>query len=236
MTAESTHLEPHDAGFGARLNWLRAGVLGANDGIVSTAAIVLGTAGATTNDSTVLLAGAVGMLAGAMSMAAGEYVSVSAQRDSERALLEKERFELRTMPAAELTELTEIYQEKGLSPELAREVAEQLTAKDPLRAHAEAELGLDPDALTNPFQAAFASFVSFLVGASVPLASVIFGGRWQVGLCVALVVVALSITGGLSARLGRSPVGRAVARNIAGGLIAMAITFGLGHLVGGVIG
>jgi len=235
MTAEPVHTELHDDRVGSRLNWLRAGVLGANDGIVSTAAIVLGTAGATTNDSTVLLAGAVGMLAGAMSMAAGEYVSVSAQRDSERAMLAKERYELRTMPVAELAELAEIYRGKGLSPELAQEVAEQLTAKDALRAHAEAELGLDPDGLTSPSQAAVASLVSFLVGASVPLLSVVFGGRWQVPLCVGLVVIALTITGALSARLGEAPVGRAVLRNVSGGLLAMAITFGLGHLVGGVI-
>src|SRR5438067_540913 len=154
--------EPHDAaGVTGRLNWLRAGVLGANDGVVSTASLVLGVAGATSSTSAILTAGLAGMFAGAMSMASGEYVSVSSQRDSEQALLEQERQELSEDPDAELAELTSIYQAKGLDRDLARHVAEQLSKHDALAAHAEAELGIDPEDLVSPWQAALASFLSF---------------------------------------------------------------------------
>jgi len=227
------HHEPHDAGLASRLNWLRAGVLGANDGIVSTAAIVLGVAGATDERGPIILAGLVGLMAGAMSMAAGEYVSVSTQRDTERAVLDIERRELAETPDEELAELTAIYAAKGLDEDLARKVAVQLTAKDALGAHAEAELGLDPDGLTNPWHAALASFVSFVVGALIPLLGVVVSS--QAWVTVAAVVIALAVTGSVSARLGRAPVARAVARNIAGGLLAMAVTYLLGGLVGGLI-
>ena len=227
------HREPHDAGLASRLNWLRAGVLGANDGIVSTAAIVLGVAGATDERGPIILAGLVGLMAGAMSMAAGEYVSVSTQRDTERAVLDIERRELAETPDEELEELTQIYAAKGLDEDLARKVAVQLTAKDALGAHAEAELGLDPDGLTNPWHAALASFVSFVVGALIPLLGVVVSS--QAWVTVAAVVIALAVTGSVSARLGRAPVARAVARNIAGGLLAMAVTYLLGGLVGGLI-
>ena len=227
------HHEPHDTGLASRLNWLRAGVLGANDGIVSTAAIVLGVAGATDERGPIILAGLVGLMAGAMSMAAGEYVSVSTQRDTERAVLDVERRELEETPDEELAELTAIYAAKGLDEDLARRVAVQLTAKDALGAHAEAELGLDPDGLTNPWHAALASFVSFLVGALIPLLGVVVSS--QAWLTVVAVVVALAITGSVSARLGKAPVARALARNIAGGLLAMAVTYLLGGLVGGLI-
>ena len=227
------HHEPHDTGLASRLNWLRAGVLGANDGIVSTAAIVLGVAGATDERGPIILAGLVGLMAGAMSMAAGEYVSVSTQRDTERAVLDLERRELAETPEEELAELTAIYAAKGLDEDLARKVAVQLTAKDALGAHAEAELGLDPDGLTNPWHAALASFVSFVVGALIPLLGVVVSS--QAWLTVVAVVIALAITGSVSARLGKAPVARAVARNIAGGLLAMAVTYLLGGLVGGLI-
>ena len=227
------HHEPHDTGLASRLNWLRAGVLGANDGIVSTAAIVLGVAGATDERGPIILAGLVGLMAGAMSMAAGEYVSVSTQRDTERAVLDIERRELAETPDEELAELTAIYAAKGLDEDLARKVAVQLTAKDALGAHAEAELGLDPDGLTNPWHAALASFVSFVVGALIPLLGVVVSS--QAWVTVAAVVIALAVTGSVSARLGRAPVARAVARNIAGGLLAMAVTYLLGGLVGGLI-
>jgi len=227
------HHEPHDAGLASRLNWLRAGVLGANDGIVSTAAIVLGVAGATDERGPVILAGLVGLMAGAMSMAAGEYVSVSTQRDTERAVLDIERRELAETPELELAELTAIYAAKGLDEDLARKVAVQLTAKDALGAHAEAELGLDPDGLTNPWHAALASFVSFVVGALIPLLGVVVSS--QAWVTVVAVVLALAVTGSVSARLGKAPVARAVARNIAGGLLAMAVTYLLGGLVGGLI-
>lgn len=234
VTSE-VHHEPHE-GTGARLNWLRAGVLGANDGVVSTASLVLGVAGATTSVPQILTAGFAGMFAGAMSMAAGEYVSVSSQRDAERALLDRERRELVETPEYELRELAGIYQDKGLSPELARQVAEQLTAKDALAAHAEAELRIDPDGLTSPGQAAFASFVAFTVGALLPLlAFLVPAGDYRVSLTVLVAVLALALTGSVSARLGGAPRLPAVARNIAGGVIAMAATYGIGHLVGAAI-
>lgn len=227
------HHEPHDPGLSGRLNWLRAGVLGANDGIVSTAAIVLGVSGATTDRGPVILAGLVGLMAGAMSMAVGEYVSVSTQRDTEKAVLDRERRELRDTPDQELDELADIYAAKGIDPELARQVAIQLTAKDALGAHAEAELGLDPNDLTSPWQAALASFVSFIAGAAVPLIGVVVSA--QAWVTVVAVVIALCITGSLSARLGSAPVTRAMARNVAGGLLAMAVTYLLGGLVGGLV-
>ena len=225
--------EPHAEGLGNRLNWLRAGVLGANDGIVSTAGIVVGVAGATTDRTAILVAGIAALVAGALSMAAGEYVSVSTQRDSERALLDKERRELREDPVDELNELAGLYVDKGLDPELAREVATQLTAHDALRAHAEVELGLDPDELTSAWNAAFASMVSFTVGALLPLLTIVLVPQdWRVWVTMGAVATALAITGWLSARFGYGPVGRAVLRNVAGGLFAMAVTYAVGTLVG----
>jgi VIT1/CCC1 family predicted Fe2+/Mn2+ transporter len=225
--------EQHDQGIGARLNWLRAGVLGANDGIVSTAGIVIGVAAATVERSTIATAGIAGLAAGAMSMAAGEYVSVSTQRDTERALLAKEKRELREMPDEELEELAQIYQEKGLTPDLAAEVARQLTEHDALGAHAEAELGIDPNDLTNPWHAAWASMSAFTLGALLPLVAILLppaGAR--VWVTAVSVVVALAFTGWGRARLGQAPVRPAVLRNIAGGLVAMLVTYGIGALVG----
>lgn len=227
------HDEPHDPGFGERLNWLRAGVLGAGDGIVSTAGLVIGVAAATTDRGLILTAGLAGLAAGAMSMAVGEYVSVSTQRDAEEALLAKERRELREEPEAELQELAELYEAKGLSPGLARDVAVQLTAHDALGAHAEAELGIDPEALTKPWHAAWASFVSFTVGALVPLVAVVASSvSLRVPVTVVAVVAALCLTGWTSARLGHAAVPQAVRRNVAGGLLAMAVTYAIGWLVG----
>lgn len=236
--AVAAELEPHEGeehshGIGARLNWLRAGVLGANDGIVSTAGIVIGVAAATVERSTIATAGIAGLAAGAMSMAAGEYVSVSTQRDTEQALLDKERGELRDMPEEELEELTQIYQDKGLTPGLAAEVARQLTAHDALGAHAEAELGIDPEELTNPWHAAFASMVSFTLGALLPLVAILLppiGAR--VWVTAVAVVTALALTGWGSARLGEAPPRPAVLRNVAGGVLAMLVTYGIGALVG----
>jgi VIT1/CCC1 family predicted Fe2+/Mn2+ transporter len=226
------HHEPHED-TGARLNWLRAGVLGANDGVVSTASIVLGVAGATTSVPQIVTAGLAGLFAGALSMATGEYVSVSSQRDAERALLDQERRELAEMPEYELTELARIYQDKGLTPDLAREVAEQLTAKDALAAHAEAELKIDPEGLTSPWQAALASFLAFTVGSLFPLlAFLIPSGGLRVYLTVLVGIAALALTGSVSARLGQAPRLPAVIRNVGGGIVAMAVTYGIGHLVG----
>lgn len=227
------HDEPHDPGMTGRLNWLRAGVLGANDGIVSTAGLVIGVAGATSQTPLIVTAGIAGLAAGAMSMAVGEFISVSTQRDSERALLAKERRELRETPEEELAELAGLYAAKGLTPDVAQMVAEQLTAIDALAAHAEVELGIDPDALANPRHAAWASFVAFVVGALPPLLAMAFlpvGTR--VSLTVAAVVLALALTGVVSARLGHARWELPVLRNVVGGLLAMTITYAIGTLVG----
>lgn len=225
--------EEHSLSIGARLNWLRAGVLGANDGIVSTAGIVIGVAAATTNRGAILTAGVAGLAAGAMSMASGEYVSVSTQRDTEQALLAKERRELHEMPDEELAELTAIYEGKGLSAELAHEVARQLTHHDALGAHAEAELGIDPHDLTNPWHAAGASMLAFVVGAILPMLTITFSpASVRIHVTVISVAAALALTGWLSARLGRSPARPAILRNVGGGLLAMGVTYAIGALVG----
>jgi VIT1/CCC1 family predicted Fe2+/Mn2+ transporter len=225
--------EPHHDGFRGRLNWLRAGVLGANDGIVSTAGIVLGVAGATADRSAILVAGVAGLAAGALSMAAGEYVSVSTQRDSELALLDKERRELRDEPVEELEELAEIYVGKGLSEDLALQVAQQLTEHDALAAHAEAELGIDPDDISSPWAAAFASMVAFILGALLPLLTILLvDADLRVLVTVASVAVALALTGWSSARLSEGPPGRALVRNVVWGLLAMGVTFAIGNLLG----
>ena len=229
--------EPHVRGFNNRLNWLRAAVLGANDGIVSTAGIVIGAVGATGDRNAIMIAGVAGLAAGAMSMGAGEYVSVSTQRDSELALLAKERRELHEEPEEELAELAGLYAAKGLPDDLALEVATVLTAKDALAAHAEVELGIDPDDLASPWHAAWASMVSFTIGALLPLLTILFSSdEAGVALTVGVVVVALAITGWVSARLGYSSPPRALARNVAGGLFAMAVTFAIGSALGTQIG
>jgi VIT1/CCC1 family predicted Fe2+/Mn2+ transporter len=226
------HTEPHD-GSSSRLNALRAAVLGANDGIVSVAGIVVGVAAATSSKSLLLTAGVAGIVAGALSMAVGEYVSVSSQRDSERALLEKERAELRDFPEEELVELQEIYEAKGLSRKTAQLVAKELTAHDVFAAHAEAELKIDPNDLNNPWHAAIASAISFLVGAIIPLIAIMVA---PIGINVAVtfvaVLVALTLTGILSAHYGDANKVRATLRVVIGGAIAMAATYGIGSLVG----
>jgi len=227
------HGEPHGGNISGRLNWLRAGVLGANDGIVSTAGIVIGVAGATTSRTIIVTAGIAGLAAGAMSMAVGEYVSVSTQKDTEQALLTMERRELEETPEEELEELTEIYAAKGLSRELAKEVAEHLTAHDALGAHAEAELKIDPHNLTSPTHAAVASFLAFTLGSLLPLLAIALPPMpWRIPVTVSAVVLALAGTGLLAARLGSAPVGRSLWRNVIGGLLAMAVTYGIGTLVG----
>jgi len=244
MTSEPVDLqagphedEPHEGGLGNRLNWLRAGVLGANDGIVSTAGIVVGVAGATSDRTAILVAGVAGLAAGALSMGAGEYVSVSTQRDSEEALLDKERGELVEEPEEELAELAGIYRGKGLSDDLAMEVARQLTEHDALRAHAEAELGIDPDDLTNPWHAAWASMLSFTVGALLPLLTIVLvAAGLRVPVTVVAVVAALAVTGWASARFGYGSVRAAVLRNVGGGLFAMVVTYLIGAAIGTQIG
>jgi VIT1/CCC1 family predicted Fe2+/Mn2+ transporter len=232
--AQTSHEhEPHEANLGGKLNWLRAGVLGANDGIVSVAGIVVGVAGATADRTAVLMAGIAGLVAGALSMAGGEYVSVSTQRDTERAMLRLETYELKTMPEAEERELAEIYENKGLSPELAAKVARELTEKDALQAHAEAELGIDPDALTSPWQAAWASLASFTVGGLLPLFAIILPPlSWRVWTCVMAVMAGLLLTGYVSARLGNARARPAVLRNVGVGALTMLVTYYVGTLFG----
>ena len=229
--------EPHDGAVLNRLNWLRAGVLGANDGIISTAGLVVGVAGASTATAPILTAGAAGLMAGAVSMALGEYVSVSSQRDTERSLLAKERAELAAFPDQEFEELVSLYQAKGLSAETARQVALELTDRDAFAAHADAELHLDPEQLTNPWQAAGASALAFTVGSLLPLVAILLpppGHR--VAVTVAVVVAALAATGYLSARIGDARPGRAVLRLVTGGAAAMAVTYGVGALIGAAVG
>lgn len=227
------HDEPHQREFNDRLNWLRAGVLGANDGIVSVAGLVIGVAGATSERPAILVAGVAGVVAGAMSMAVGEYVSVSTQRDSEEALLATERRELSEDPDVELEELAGLYVERGLDPELARQVARQLTEKDALSAHAEVELGIDPDDLTSPWNAAFASMVAFTLGALLPLLMILLTPPGlRVGATMAAVTCALALTGWGSARFGYGPTRRAVLRNVLGGLFAMVVTYSIGSALG----
>jgi VIT1/CCC1 family predicted Fe2+/Mn2+ transporter len=237
VTTAPSHHEAHDGSVAGRLNWLRAGVLGANDGIVSTAGLVIGVAAATTDRGAVLTAGLAGLAAGAMSMAVGEYVSVSTQRDSEKALIAKEIRELDEEPEAELAELAGIYRGKGLSPDLALEVAQQLTAKDALAAHAEVELGIDPENYTNPWHAAWASMAAFTIGALLPLFAIVLPPTaWRIPVTVVAVVLALAFTGLVSARLGRSDAKRATVRVVIGGLLAMAVTYGIGALMGTQLG
>ncbi|TWF97473.1 VIT1/CCC1 family predicted Fe2+/Mn2+ transporter [Kitasatospora viridis] len=233
MTGDQRHPEAHGAGLSTRLNWLRAGVLGANDGIVSTAGLVVGVAGATDSHTALLASGLAGLLAGALSMASGEYVSVSTQRDSEQAALAQERRELAEEPAYELAELTGLLEQRGIAAGLAREVAEQLTARDALAAHARVELGIDPEQIVNPWHAAWASCVSFTVGALLPLLAIVLPPvSLRVPVTVVAVLCALVLTGWAGARLGGSPVGRSVLRNVAGGGLAMAVTYLAGSLLG----
>ncbi|MFI0091637.1 VIT family protein [Streptomyces bobili] len=230
---EPTHDETHGGSLGSRLNWLRAAVLGANDGIVSTAGLVVGVAGATSDRSTLLTAGLAGLLAGSMSMAAGEYVSVSTQRDSEMAALAVERRELRERPEAELEELTGLLEARGLTRAVARDAAVQLTERDALRAHARVELGIDPDDLTNPWHAAWASFLAFTAGALLPLLAIVLPpSDRRLPVTVVSVLLALACTGWSSARLGAAAPARAVVRNVSGGAVAMTVTYGAGVLLG----
>lgn len=230
---EQTHYEPHTQSTNVRLNWLRASVLGANDGIVSTAGIVVGVAGATSSSLVIITAGVAGIVAGALSMAAGEYVSVSSQKDSEKALLEKERQELIDHPDEELKELEEIYMHKGLSQPTAALVAKELTDRDAFAAHVDAELGIDPDDLTNPMHAAVASALSFLSGSIIPIVAIIIAPEpYKIGVTFVSVVIALAFTGSLSAHAGGAGKLRATLRVVIGGIIAMIVTFGIGRFIG----
>ena len=225
--------EPHHNDLAHRLNWLRAGVLGANDGIVSVAAIVVGVAGVTTDSGPILVAGTAGVVGGAISMALGEYVSVSSQRDSQQALIEKERRELLEQPEEELAELAAIYQGKGLSADTARTVARELTARDALAAHLSAELNIDETDIVSPWHAAFASAIAFLAGAILPMLAILLPPEnIRVPLTFLAVLVALAVTGALGAWIGGGSKWRAAVRVVIGGALALMATFLIGSLLG----
>lgn len=224
--------ELHDnTGKNAKLNWLRAAVLGANDGIVSISGLVVGVAGATNSTTTIITAGVAGVLAGALSMAAGEYVSVSTQRDTERAMLQKEKWELENLPEEEFEELVCIYEQKGLSPKTAKQVAKELTAHDAFAAHVEAELKIDPDDLTNPWHAAWASALAFTAGSAIPMLAIILPpASIRIPVTFVSVILALALTGTISAKVGGASPVKATIRVIIGGTLAMLVTYGIGKL------
>jgi len=216
-----------------RIGWLRAAVLGANDGIVSTASLILGVAAASAAKSDILLAGAAGLVAGAMSMAAGEYVSVSSQSDTEHADLSRERLELKTDPAAEQDELAHIYEKRGLNSALAREVARQLMARDALAAHAHDELGISKISTARPIQAALTSAATFSAGAALPLLAVLLAPTQQLIWSVSLSsLIFLAVLGGLGARMGGAGYAKAIIRVTFWGALAMAVTAGIGLVIG----
>lgn len=221
----------------SRLNWLRAGVLGANDGVASVSGLIIGVAASGASQMMLFTSGLAGLAAGALSMAAGEYVSVSTQRDTEKALIEIERRELEEDPEGELEVLTGLYEAKGLSRALAREVAEELTRHDALAAHLETELKLDGDDLTNPWAAALASMVSFTLGALLPLLTMmLLPVSIRIAATVIAAAAALAVTGYTSARLGRANRPRAMIRNALGGMTAMGITYLIGLFTGTQLG
>lgn len=225
--------EPHQVDQTQRLNWLRAGVLGANDGIVSVAAIVVGVAGATAATGPILTAGIAGLLGGAISMALGEYVSVSSQSDSQRASIAKERQELADLPEEELEELAGLYRARGLSDDTARRVALELTDHDALAAHLSAELNIDEDGVVSPWQAASASAAAFTIGAILPLLAVLLPPEGiRVPVTFIAVLLALALTGAVSASIGGSSRRRATLRVVLGGALALVATYGAGLLLG----
>lgn len=232
--AEGRHRgEAHGGSVASRLNWLRAAVLGANDGIISTAGLVVGVSAATTDAGAIATAGIAGLTAGAVSMALGEYVSVSSQRDTERALIAKEASELSSMPEEELGELVGLLEARGLSDATAALVAEELTEYDALSAHLTLELRLDQGELANPWAAAGSSAAAFVVGAILPLVAILVPpAAVRIPVAFVAVIVALALTGWLSAHLGGAAKRVAVIRLLAGGALAMAITFAIGHLLG----
>jgi VIT1/CCC1 family predicted Fe2+/Mn2+ transporter len=219
--------------YATRTGWLRAAVLGANDGILSTSSLILGVAAAAPNKQGLIIAGFAGLVAGALSMASGEYVSVSSQADSAKADLTREREELRDNPGGERRELAAIYVARGLEPALATEVAQQLMARDALGAHARDELGLTDEMQARPIQAALASALAFSVGAALPLAAAILAPAMVTIPAVAVAsLIFLGVLGAVGAKAGGAPMGRATLRVIILGAAAMAVTTGLGALVG----
>lgn len=233
MPRSKPHIERHAV---ARIGWLRAAVLGANDGIVSTASLIVGVAAAGTDRAAILVAGAAGLVAGAMSMAAGEYVSVSSQSDTEKADLAKETRELAETPDLEKQELTQIYVERGLDPQLARQVADQLTARDALKAHARDELGISEITTARPIQAAITSAITFALGAALPLLALLLAPAGNIELTVgAASVLFLALLGYSGAQAGGANVSKSVVRVVFWGVIAMLVTAGIGRIFGAVV-
>lgn len=228
-----THVQLDSNIGNSKLNWLRAAVLGANDGIVSVSSVIVGVAGASSDTKFILTAGVAALVAGALSMAVGEYVSVSTQRDTEKALMAKEKYELENLPEQELEELVVIYEGKGLSRATAEVVAKELTDKDAYAAHLDAELGIDPNNLTDPIHAAYASGAAFFCGAIIPIIAVIIApAGWKIVFTFVSVLIALIFTGTLSAHAGGANKTKATIRVVLGGIIAMVVTFGIGKLFG----
>ncbi len=225
----TTHDKEAHAGTNAKLNWLRAGVLGANDGIVSVSCLLLGVIAAGVGPKEIFLVALAAIVSGAVSMALGEYVSVSAQRDSERHFIAKEQHELATMPVEEHSELVAILEDYGIERETADAAAKQIEAKGALNAHLRLELGIDPDDLTNPWAAAISSAIAFTLGAALPTIAAIFSGG---GIVTAVTLGALAITGFISAKLSDTSKQRAVLRLVIGGALGLAITYGAGVLFG----
>ena len=225
--------EPHSAGIAGRLNWLRAGVLGANDGIISTAGLVIGVAAATTDSAEIATAGLAGLVAGAVSMALGEYVSVSTQRDTERALIEKERRELASMPEAEHEELVGLLRERGLGEDSAITAATELADHDVLGAHLSIELGIDESQIADPWTAAASSALAFALGAALPLVAILVPpASWRIAIAFVAVLIGLATTGAWSAHIGQASKRSAVTRLLVGGALAMAVTYAIGQLIG----
>ncbi|WP_062288674.1 VIT1/CCC1 transporter family protein [Demequina phytophila] len=231
--AHPTASFPDEEAVSGRLNALRAGVLGANDGIVSIAALLVGVVAATDDAGVILTTALAGIAAGALSMGVGEYVSVSSQRDAEKAQLEREKMWHDHRPEWELDQLARLHMETGMSEATARAAAIEQTAFDPLAAHARAHLGIDPEELVNPWHAAFASLGAFTLGGIFPLLTAVLApDAFKVPLTFAVVIVALAVSGTVSARLGHAPRLRAIVRNVLGGSLAMAITYGIGTFAG----
>jgi VIT1/CCC1 family predicted Fe2+/Mn2+ transporter len=238
LVEQTSSLKSHtdveqNTGLSSRLNWLRAGVLGANDGIVSVAAIVVGVAGVTTSPGPILAAGMAGLVGGAVSMALGEYVSVSSQSDSQKAVIALKRRELQDEPVESLNRLARAYERKGLSVRTARSVAEELTLRDALDAHLSVDSHADEDDVVNPWHAALASAVSFTLGAILPLVAILLPPEaWRVPVTFVAVLLALAFTGAAGAQIGGGSIARAATRVIIGGAIALAFTFTVGRLLG----
>lgn len=236
-STDATEVEVETHGMGEKLNRLRAAVLGANDGIVSTAAVVVGVAGATSSTREIFTAGLAALVGGAISMALGEYVSVSSQRDAEKAAVDSERALHAKDPKAEFAHLVQAYKNSGLSDETALAVARERTENDPLAAHLEVHYGIDEEDIVSPWSAGIASFLAFAVGAILPLLAIMVApAAVRVVVCVVVTLIALAITGAISAKLGGAKPGRAVVRLVIGGGLALAGTFAVGSLFGTAVG